>query len=97
MSISWLCLACCILCYAHKDGLYKKQKIAVTENATLNAGLDAIQSMRLQVSNFTKLGVVNICFMLELEINKIIMKVHDALHNPSKILETLVDAILIFP
>ena len=35
--------------------------------------------------------------MLELEINKIIMKVHDALHNPSKILETLVDAILIFP
>ena len=48
MSISWLCLACCILCYAHKDGLYKKQKIAVTENATLNAGLDAMYEITSQ-------------------------------------------------
>ena len=39
-----------------------------------------MQCMRLQVSNITKLGVVNIYFMLELEINEIIMKLHDALN-----------------
>ena len=40
-----------------------------------------MQCMRLHVSNITKLGVLNIYFMLELEINEIIMKLHDALHN----------------
>ena len=42
MSISWLCLACCILYYARKDGLCKKQKIADTENATFNAVLNTM-------------------------------------------------------
>ena len=42
MSILCLCHACCILCYTRKDGLCKKQKIADTENATLNAGLNAM-------------------------------------------------------
>ena len=49
MSISWLCLACCILYYARKDGLCKKQKIADTENATSNAGLNTMYEITCQL------------------------------------------------
>ena len=48
MSISWLCLACCILYYARKDELCKRQKIADTENATLNAGLNTMYESTCQ-------------------------------------------------
>ena len=48
MSILCLCHACCILCYTRKDGLCKKQKIADTENATLNAGLNTMYEITCQ-------------------------------------------------
>ena len=38
----------CILCYTRKDGLCKKQKIADTENATLNAGLNTMYEITCQ-------------------------------------------------